>query len=156
MSPQLPYNLTKGSDRQFKCPWNWTGYQGRNVTINVITEEYYVAQFVKVTPKRVMLTITSISFDSINTGVFEVTIRSSALSLENAIVTKVTVTFENGTVREMPNITPLLPYWLSPNSTVKLTCQWDWANYRGKNITITVNATKGYVTSSLYTTPPIQ
>ena len=154
--PQLPQNLTKGSDRQFKCPWNWTGYQGRNVTITMRTEENYVAQFLKVTPKRVILAITSISFDTVNTGIFEVTIRNSALSLEDTIVTKVTVTFENGTVKELPITTPLLPYPLGPNSTIKLTCQWDWTNYRGKNITITVNAAKGYVASSLYTTPPIQ
>lgn len=154
--PQLPYNLTKGSDRQFKCPWDWTGYQGRNVTITVRTEENYVAQLVKVTRKRVILTITSISFDTVNTGIFEVTIRNSEFSLENSIITKVTLTFENGTIKETPNITPLLPYSLGPSLTVKLTCQWDWVNYCGKNITITIYAEKGYVTSSLYTTPPIQ
>jgi hypothetical protein len=153
--PKLPHILGKGLSITFKCPWNWTGYQARNVTVTVRTEENYRAQYVKVTPKRVILTIASIGFDSINTGIFEVTVRSSALSLENANITRVTVTFENGTVKEISNTTPSLAYLLNPNSIVKFTCQLDWTNYRGKNITITVYAAKGYWAFSLYTTPPL-
>jgi len=156
ISPQLPYTLNQSLSQSFRCPWNWTGYQGRNVTITVKTVENYVAQFFKVTPKRVILTIAAISFDPINTGIFNVTVRNSALSLEDANITKVTVTLENGTVKEMSNVAPSLPYLISPNSTATFTCQFDWNNYRGKNITITVYAAKGYVAFSLYTTPPIQ
>jgi hypothetical protein len=156
VSPQLPYNLTQGSSVTLRGLWNWTGYQGRNVTITVGTAENYIAQLVKVTQKRVILTITSISFDSISTGTFNVIVRNSALSLESASITKVTVTFENGTVIEVPSVAPSLPYLLNSGLTATFTCQWDWSNYRGKNITITVYAAKGYVTSSLYTTPPLQ
>lgn len=152
VSPQLPFPLNQGLNKTFSCPWNWTGYQGRNVKITVRTAENGVAQFFKGTP----ITIANIAFDSINTSVFEVTVRNSALSLEDANITRVTVTFENGTVRQVSNMTPSLPYLLSPDSTVTFTCQWDWSNYRGKNITITVYAAKGYVASSLYTTPPLQ
>jgi len=156
VSPQLPRTLNQNSSETFKCLWNWTDYQGKNVTITVRTEEGYVAQLVKVTSKRVILTITSISFDSINTSIFNVTVRNSVLSVENANITKVTVTFENGTVKEMSSVAPSLPYLLSPNSVVTFTCQWDWTNYRGRNVTITIYAEKGYATFSLYTTPPLQ
>jgi len=155
--PPLPSPvLNQSLSMTFKCLWNWGGYQDRNLTITVRTAEDYVAQFVKVTPKRVTLTIASISFDSTDTGIFKVTIRNSVLSLEDANITKVTVTFENGTVKQVSSVAPWLPYLLSPNSTATFTCQWDWTNYRGKNITVTIYAEKGYVAFSLYTTPPIQ
>lgn len=151
-----PYRLDRNSNQTFTCLWNWIDYQGRNVTITVRTEENYIAQFAQVTPKRVILTITGITFDSANKGSFNVVVRNSALSVENANITKVTVTFENGTIKEMPNVTPSLPRLLSPNSIVTFTCQWDWTNYGSKTITITIYAEKGYVTFSLYTTPPLQ
>jgi hypothetical protein len=154
----LPYLLDQNSTKTFTCPWNWTNYQGRNITITVTTAENGVAQFVKATPKRVILTITAISFDSVNPSIFSVTVRNSALSLEDANITRITVTLENGTVKEISSVMPSLPYLLSPNSTAIFTCQWDWTNYRGKNITITVDAgaEKGYTASSLYTVPPLQ
>lgn len=154
VSPQLPFPLQPNTHMTFTCPWNWTGYQSRNVTITVKTEENGVAQFVEVIPK--ILAITSITFDSTNTYVFDVTVRNSAHSLESANITKITVTFENGTVKQMSNVAPSLPYLLNPGSTVTFACQWDWTNYRGRNVTITVYAEKGYVASSLYTTPPPQ
>jgi len=156
VAPQLPYVLAQDSSATFRALWNWANYQGKNVTITVGTAENYTAQLVKVTPKRVFLTIASISFDSVDTSVFNVMVRNSALSLESASITRVTVTFENGTVREVSNVVPSLPYLLSPNSTTTFTCQWDWTSYRGKNITITIYTEKGYATSSLYTTPPLQ
>ena len=128
VSPQLPYNLTQGSSVTLRGLWNWTGYQGKNVTITVGTAENYIAQLVKVTQKRVILTITSISFDSISTGTFNVIVRNSALSLESANITKVTVTFENGTVIEVPSVAPSLPYLLNSGLTATFTCQWDWSN----------------------------
>jgi hypothetical protein len=156
ITPELPHVIGYGDSISLRCPWDWTDYQGRNVTITAKTSEGYLANLAVVTPKRVILTITTISFDSTNTGVFEITLRNSAQAVENANITRITVTLENGTVKEVPSIGPLLPYLLSPSSTVKFRCQWDWSNYRGKNITITVYATKGYIISSRYTTPPIQ
>jgi ribosome maturation factor RimP len=160
VTPALPITLSPGTSGALRCPWNWIDYQGRNVTITVktSTSDAQVAKFVKLTPKRVYLTITRISFDTINTGVFEISLRNSALSIEHANITRITITFENGTIKEVPSIAPLLPYLLGPNTTSEFTCQWDWSNYRVKNITITIhalkeNGTTEYLVSSLYTTP---
>lgn len=156
VSPQLPNVLNQSSSRLFECLWDWTGYQGSNIIISVRTANNYIAQFLKVTPKRVILTITSISFDPISTSTFSVTVRNSNLSVESARITNVTVTLENGTSIQVSSVSPSLPYSLGINSTVTFACQLDWTSYRGKNITITIYAEKGYVVSSLYTTPPIQ
>jgi len=150
VNPPLSYPLSPNSSIPFVCPWNWTDYQGRSVTVIVRSVENYTTHFTKVTSKRVILAITSVLFDLIDTTGFNLTVRNSNSSLDDAYISKVTITLENGTIRE---IAPL-SYTISPNSTVTIPCLWDWTNYRGKNITITVHATKGYETSTLYTTPP--
>lgn len=156
ISPTLPQNITQGESKTFRCSWNWADYQGKNVTITAHTIENYVATTVKLTPKRVIMTIASISFDAVNTGAFEVKVRNSAFSVEDANITRITVTLENGTVKEISIITPSPPHLLSPGSTIIFNCQFDWTSYRGKNITVTVYAAKGYTASSIYTTPPLQ
>jgi len=153
-TPQLPYKLEANSTVTFICPWNWSDYQGRNVTIIIRSTEDYTAEVTKVTPTRVSLVIVSAVFDPIYTGNFNITVRNSEFSLDDAYITKITVTLENGTVIEMLDVVPVLPYTLTSNSTATLQCTWDWTNYRNKNIVITVHARKGYIASTQYTTPP--
>jgi len=153
-TPQLPYKLEPNSTITFICPWDWSDYQGKNVTIIIWSVENYTTKFTKVTPTRVFLAIVSAVFDPIYTGNFNITLRNSEFSLDSAYITKITVTLENGTVIEILDVLPVLPYTLTSNSTVTLQCTWDWTNYRNKNIVITVHARKGYVASTQYTTPP--
>lgn len=149
VNPPLPYQLSPNSSISFLHPWNWTDYQGKSVTIIVQSAENYTAHFTKVTSKRVILAITSVLFDTIDTTSFNLTVRNSESSLDDAYISKVIITLENGTIREIA-----LSETVSPNSTVTLGCPWVWTTYRGKNITIAVHTTKGYETSTLYTTPP--
>jgi len=144
----LPYQLSPNSNITFVCPWNWTNYQGKSVTVIVQSIENYSTRFTKVTSKRVILAITSVLFDPIDTTGFSITVRNSISSLEDAYILTVTVTLENETIKTIS-----FSYALSPNSTVVIPCLWDWTNYRGKNVTITVHATKGYEASTLYTPP---
>jgi len=145
----LPHSLSPNSNITFVCPWNWTNYQGKRVTVIVRSIENYSTQFTKVTSKRVILAIASILFDPVDTTGFNVTVRNSDSSLEDAYLSTVTVTLEKETIKTIS-----FSYTLSPNSTVTIPCSWDWTDYRGNNITITVHATKGYETSTLYTAPP--
>jgi hypothetical protein len=147
----LPYQLIPNSSITFVCPWNWTGYQGNNVTIIVRSLENYATHFTKVTSKRVILAITGVLFDPINTTGFNFTVWNSNSSVENATISNVTITLENGTIT--PNVLSA-SQTVSRNSSVTFRCQWDWTNYRGENITITVYAEEGYETSTVYTTPP--
>jgi hypothetical protein len=151
VAPPLPYQLSLNSSVVFVCPWNWTNFQGKNVTIIVRSLENYTTRFTKVTSKRVILAITGVLFDPTNTTGFNLTVWNSNSSVENATISDVTITLENGTIT--PNVLSASQP-VSINSPVTFRCQWDWINYRGENITITVYAEEGYETSTVYTTPP--
>ncbi len=157
MEPALPYPLYPNSSIAFECPWNWSNYQSKNVTIIILTAENYTAQFTKVTPTRVFFAIVSVIFDPIDTESFNITVRNSEFSLDDVSITKIAVTLENGALIEMLDVLPVLPYTLGSNSTAPFRCTWNWTNYRGKNVLITVYAATdytSYTTSTQYTTPP--
>lgn len=154
MEPTLPYPLYPNSSITFECPWNWTNYQGKNVTIIIHSAEGYTAQFTKVTPTRVFFAIVSVIFDPIDAKSFNITVRNSEFSLDDVLITKIAVTLENGTIIEISDVLPVLPYTLNSNSTAIFRGSWDWTNYRNKNIVITVHTRKGYMASTQYTTPP--
>ncbi len=42
LTPDLPYSLQPSASVTFLCTWNWTAYQGENVTITVYTQKGYV------------------------------------------------------------------------------------------------------------------
>ena len=147
----LPHQLSPNSSVVFVCPWNWTNYQGRSVTIIVRSVENYTTHFTKVMSKRVILAIISVLFDPVDTTDFDLTVWNSNSSVEDAEISKVTITLENGTIEEIA-LSP--SQTVSKNSTATFRCPWVWTNYRGKNITITVHTTKGYEASTVYTTPP--
>jgi len=153
-TPQLPYTLEPNSIVTFICPWNWFNYQSKNITITVRSTENYTAQLTKVTPTRVSLAIVGIVFDPIDTTTFTITVRNSEFSLDDALITEIAVTLENGTVTETSNVLPALPHTLASDSTAIFQCTWNWSNYRNKNIIITVHTGKGYIVSSQYTSPP--
>ncbi len=144
----LPHQLSPNSTVEFVCPWDWTNYQDKNVTITVRSAEDYTTYFTKVTSKRVVLAITSVLFDTIDTTGFNLTVRNSESSLDEVQISKVTITLENGTIEEIA-----LSHTLSSNSTVTFRCAWIWTDYQGKNVTITVHTTEGHKTSTVFTTP---
>ncbi|MDH5449581.1 MAG: hypothetical protein OEX77_01590 [Candidatus Bathyarchaeota archaeon] len=153
-TPQLPYTLEPDSTTTFICPWNWFNYQNKNITITVCSTENYTAQLTKVTPTRVSFAIVGVVFDPIDTTTFTITVRNSEFSLDDAQIAKIAVTLENGTVTEISDVLPVLPYTLASDSTAVFQCTWNWTNYRNKNITITVHTSKGYIAASQYTSPP--
>ena len=154
-TPQLPYKLESNSTVTFICHWNWLNYQGKKVTIIIRSTENYTAQFTKVTPTRVFFAIISVVFDPIDTKNFNITLRNSEFSLDDAFITKIAVTLENGTIVEISGLLPVLPYTLNLNSTTTFQCTWNWTNYRNENTVITVYTGKGYIASTQYTTPPV-
>jgi len=152
--PQLPYKLEPNSTTTFICPWNWSDYQGKNLTILVHSAENYIEEFTKVTPTRVFFAIVSVVFDLIDTKNFNVTVRNSEFSFDNAYIAKIAVTLENGTVIEISGVLPVLPYTINLNATVTFQCAWDWTNHRNENIIISVYIKEGNKASTQYTTPP--
>jgi hypothetical protein len=63
------------------------------------------------------------------------------------------VSMENGTVFNVREITPSIPKVLLVDTYNTFKCSWDWTDYRGKNITITVYTSQGYAYHLTKTTP---
>ena len=142
--PLLPYRLLKGEEETFKCVWNWANYTGETVKIIVfIADGSGSAYEVETSPVELM--ITAVIFTPVDTTHFNVTLYNSADSPIDLNFTRVTVTMENGTTLEITGIVPSLPHLLSPNSYTAFKCAWDWSNYRGKNATIAVYTSQGYM-----------
>jgi len=156
VTPSLPYALRPNASVAFTCTWNWTNYRGKTATIAVYTQQGYAAYYTQdVPPPPVVLKITEVLFNTTDTNHFNVTVQNSELSTTYVNVARITVTMENGTVREIaevhPTITP--PYTLHPNSSASFRCTWNWTDYRNKNVTVTVYTQQEYVISRTQTTP---
>jgi hypothetical protein len=142
--PLLPYRLLKGEEETFECVWNWANYTGETVKIVVfIADGSGSAYEVETSPVELM--ITAVIFTPVDTTHFNVTLYNSADSPIDLNFTRITVTVENGTTLEITEIAPSLPRLLRPNSYNAFNCSWDWSNYRGKNATIAVYTSQGYM-----------
>jgi len=143
--PSLPHTLYPSNSTTFICPWDWTNYRSKSVTIAVYTLQGYRAYYTQVTPPRVILTITEALFNATDMTRFNVTVQSSELSSINVNIINITVTTEDGTIHNITYTTPPLPNVLSPTSSVTFTCTWNWTDYQGQNVTITVCTLEGYI-----------
>ena len=159
VSPSLSpsYPLEPSANVTFRCSWNWTDYREKNATITVYTLQDFTVSSTQATAARVLLAITDVLFDVVDPSYFNVTVGNSEYSLTQVNITRITVTFENGTSLEVAvESPPFLPYSLPLNNTVTFKCSWNWTNYQGENVIITVETLEGYEASSdPYTIPTI-
>jgi len=153
MTVSLPYTLHANESVSLMCMWDWTEYQGKDVTIAAHTLQGYVAYRTQAAPSPVNLTITEVLFNTADTRHFNATVQNSELSPTYVNVTRITITMENGTTQEVVEVSPPLTYPLHPNASVTFMCAWDWTYYRNKNVTVTIHTLQGYVTSLTQTTP---
>lgn len=153
MTLPLPHTLHSNESISLTCTWDWTDYQGKDVTIAAHTLQGYVAYHTQAAPSPVNLTITEIILNTTDTRNLNATVQNSELSPTHVDVTRITITMENGTTREVIEVSPPLTYTLHPNESVTFTCAWDWTDYRSKNVTVTIHTLQGYATSFTQTTP---
>ena len=149
--PSLNYTLYVNKSVTFKCNWDWTSHWNDDVTITVYSLQGYSASYTKVTPAP--LVISDALFNATDTSYFNITVKNHELSPSYVLVTSITVTLENGTIQDVTVVAPRLPYMLHQNESVIFNCSWDWTDYRGKNVTITVYTLEGYEASYTRTTP---
>jgi hypothetical protein len=153
ISISLPYPLDLNESVSFKCSWNWTDYQGENVTVAVHTLQGYAAYHTSITPKPVILSIPNILFNVTDTAHFNITVQNSEDSPTHVNITDITVTVENETFLDVPVVPPpYLPYPLYPDDNVTFRCSWNWTDYREKNVTITLHTLQDFKVSSTQTT----
>jgi len=143
VTPPLPHALNPNSSVTFKCPWNWTDYRSKSVTIDVHTAQGYRAYSTTVTPHRLILNVTDILFNLTDTAHFNVTVKSDPRTSIPVSITGVKVTLENGSVVGITQLTPALPHSLQPNASVTFLCSWNWTTHQGENVTITVYTKQG-------------
>lgn len=156
VTPSLPYTLHPNASVEFMCMFNWTNYQGKNVTIAVHTLQGYSAYWVQILPEPVILSISEVLFNTTDTNHFNVTIQNSKSSPTFVNITRITITMENGTIQEIRDAyPPLIPsYTIYPNASVTFMCTWNWTEYHNKNVTITVYTLQDYLAWRSQTTPP--
>ncbi len=151
VTPSLPYTLNPNTSIPFTCYLNWTEYQGKKISVEVETSQGYTAHRTQITPQPVVLAITDILFNITNTTRFSVTVRNNASSPTHVNVTRVTVNVNEIIQETELNVT--LPFPLHPSSEITLLCLWDWENYQGMTVTITVRTRQGFEISYVYELP---
>jgi hypothetical protein len=129
--------IRRGTKQTFKCIKNWSNFAGETVRIEPVAANASTKSHSYATP-RVKLELTP-NFDvSQSVEYFNLTIRNSAES-------NVSLTISEIRVFGLPtNVTPSLPYILPSNQTEIFQCDSNWENYRGVNVTITVETAEGY------------
>jgi len=134
------------------CSWNWVNHWNEEVSVSVRTLQGYSAYGVEVTPSPVI--ISDVNFELSDTTHFNVTVENSEFFSGYVLVTNVTVTLENGTVRVVTVIPPTrLPYVLHPSNSVMFMCSWNWSDYCDRNVTVTVYTLQGYTANYTIATP---
>ena len=153
--PELPYMLDINTSVPFRCPWNWTYHRSKTVMIKVHTLRGYAAYSSEVTPPLVNITITKVLFSTYNMTQFNVTVQNSEFSPTYANITGITVTLENGTIREITKVNATFPYILDRNDSVTFVCSWNWAPHRGKSLTVKAYQWQGYPANIAVVLPPV-
>ncbi len=144
ITPTLPKEIAMGGRQAFKFTWDWTNYRERTLTITVYTDEGFEFTKETTTADVVQLVFTDIDFNTSDFTSFKVTAKNQETSISSADVSKVEVFFENGTVTEVPIETPTTPYTLQIGETVTLTCTFEWEQYRGETLSVSVETPQGY------------
>lgn len=147
VAPTLPYRFEPNASATFKVERNWTDLQGKTVTVALNTLQGYEAYRTETAPPPVVLTVTSLVFNTTDTLHFNITIHNNATSPAKVDITKVTVYL----LGQIINTTEISPQQLlQPNSEITLTCSWDWSSYQGKNtsVTVTVQTLQGFEVSA--------
>jgi len=148
ISPALPTVIANGTSVHFACNGSWRNLV--KTTLTVSTEEGYVFSQELELPK-VSTTIENVIFNEDHTHHFNVTVFNSAESANYVNVTKIAGTLEDGTIIEA-NYSSV---GIAPNSTGTFKFDWNWTEYRGKRINVTVFFLQDFQTVTFpVTTPP--
>jgi len=137
---RLPFLIRRGTRQTFKCEENWSNFAGETVRIEPLAENASTKSYSCTTPKVKLLT----TFFDVSQSVefFILTIENSLESIINLTISEIKV------FSPLINVTPSLPYILSPGQMEIFQCDWNWENYG--NVTITVRTAEGY--ESVYIT----
>jgi len=150
ITPSLPHLLHPGENQTFICELNWLGISETKITITT-KEGYKIYWQTKL--RQIYFTIENVIFDEDNTEYFKVMVKNHFGSADKVTLTNITYSLDNGTTRYVENTVPTLPANIIPALNLTFTCTWNWQEYRGRNVTITVYLKQGFNRSVTITTP---
>jgi len=134
-TPGIPYTFTVGEPQTFNCTFDWSGYKGRNVTVNIYASQYHANY--TITLPTIILNATFNS--SVSTQYFSINIQNNAFSTIN--ITGINV---NGTWINMTLTYPSLPITVQNAKTLLILCPLNWQMLSGDDITIVVTTSNGF------------
>ena len=135
--PQLPTELKKGQSKNFTCFWNWGNYTGQTIDIIVIVDDGSGSTYtIKTT--NVELTM-SLLFSLFDTTQFNLTLTNPTTSAINLQVTNATITTKNGSVFGIELVNNTFPQTFLRGDEDMFQCLWNWTDYKGEQVTLTVH-----------------
>jgi hypothetical protein len=148
---EQPITIPKGESRDFRFNINWSGVSA-TVPLIVYTEQGYI--FRKDLQLRgFSASIKSVNFDKEDTSHFSITILNSGESASYVNVTKIRCKLDNETYFDQEfNLIGVMP-----NTTRTFMFNWNWKDYRNRNVTVVAYFLQDFETSAyiVKTPPPI-
>jgi archaellum component FlaF (FlaF/FlaG flagellin family) len=143
------YVIPRGSESVcFEFNGSWHGVA--KTSIIIYTEQGYAFRK-EIETKNVYAAIQNVSFSIEHRDHFNVTVFNFAESAHYANVTKIKCKLDNGT--DLPD-QMYDSLGIMPNSTITLKFNWNWTEYRGRNITIVAYFLQEFETNPYNATTP--
>jgi len=145
-----PVTIPRNESRLFIFNGDWHGIT--SIMLEIKTEQGYVFRK-DIKMKIADATIKNVRFNEDHLDHFNVTVYNFAESANPLNVTKIECILEDGTVRT----SDYGSVGIAPNSTRTFRFNWNWTEYRGKNVTVIVYFAQDFKikTSPVKTPPPI-
>ncbi len=129
----LPIKLPPNSSLLIKCFWDWTAFRNQSFTVQVFTKEgFSVQNKTTTTPHAILWNVGNMGFDVGDLQHFNVNVTNMLASVQAIDITGVDFNQTSTT------ITPIV---IAPGSQNIVQCAYNWTDFIGSSINITVHAT---------------
>jgi hypothetical protein len=144
--PTMPYGLVyPNQDVSFNCNLSWATLAGQNlnITISALTNESLENWYLPFpfTPPSAELNITSTSHTT--AGFFDITVQSFNYSLMNVTISRVVYQIQNVSAPIGTDLFPSGYTVIKPGDLVTIQSRFNWQDYAGQSITVTVITDQG-------------
>jgi len=145
---QLPKVIQTNETIDFQCFADWQGHPKPYVKVE--TSEGYAADVQENVSSSVNFLVTGVDFSETNSSEMNVTLFNGPESATLVDITDIELTFDNGTNHNITQniVNQVIPYRLDRNTTATFMCNWTWAAYRDRNLTITAYTKQGFISST--------
>ena len=154
--PDVTLNSTliaNGTSIAFTVFHDWTNFV--NPVIRVRTLEGYIADAPANASASFSFFVANVTFNNRNPNQLNLTMTNTEESSTLVDLSEIVLTYDNGTTLNLTTTNPsLFPTRINVNSTVTLTFDWSWINYREQNLTTTAYTQQGFATSPLTVKTP--